>query len=194
MKNLSKTSSLMLPFSVIIYGWLEIKLEWRVPKVIQLIFPGKFLKSSWSIKKLGMSKMRDHPKDVVWSPPPKSWIKLNFDAVIHEEKTTVAVVGRDIVGNLLLAWLEQFESGNSLLGEARVAWCAMRCAMNEGFKNIILEGDAWNVIEPLKKSDVAPHWSIRSIFENILYFANCFSNVEFSFVHRKGNISAHLLA
>ena len=103
-------------------------------------------------------------------------------------------MGRDIVGNLLLAWLEQFESGNSLLGEVRVAWCAMRCAMNEGFKNIILEGDVWNVIEPLKKSDVAPHWSIRSIFENILYFANCFSNVEFSFVHRKSNISAHLLA
>ena len=81
-------------------------------------------------------------KDVVWSPPPKNWIKLNFDATIREEKTTVAVVGRDIVGNLLLAWLEQFESGNSLLGETRVAWCAMSCVMNEGFKNIILEGDA----------------------------------------------------
>ena len=64
MKNLSKTSSFMLPFFVIIYGWLEIKLEWRVPKVIQLIFLGKFLESSWSIKKLGKSKTRDHPK--VW--------------------------------------------------------------------------------------------------------------------------------
>ena len=145
-------------------------------------------KEAWNEQNEGPSK------DVVWSPPPKSWIKLNFNAVIHEEKTTVAVMGRDIVGNLLLAWLEQFESGTSLLGEARVAWCAMRCAMNEGFKNIILEGDAWNVIELLKKSDVAPHWSIRSIFENILYFANCFSNVEFSFVHRKSNISAHLFA
>ena len=72
-------------------------------------------------------------KDVVWSPPPRSWIKLNFDAVIHEEKTTVAVVGRDIVGNLLLAWLEQFESGNSLLGETRATWCAIRCAINEAF-------------------------------------------------------------
>ena len=62
MKNLSMTSSFMLPFSVIIYGWLEIKLEWRVIKVIQLIFPGKFLEFSWSIKKLGRRKMRDHPK------------------------------------------------------------------------------------------------------------------------------------
>ena len=103
-------------------------------------------------------------------------------------------MGRDIVGNLLLAWLEQFESGNSLLGEARVAWCAMRCAMNEGFKNIILEGDVWNVIEPLKKLDVTSHWSIKSILKDILFFVHRFSNVEFSFIHRMGNVSAHLLA
>ena len=133
-------------------------------------------------------------KDVVWSPPTKSWIKLNFDAAIREEKTTVAVVGRDSVGNLLVAWSEHFESGNSLLGEARAAWYAMRCAVNEGFQNIILEGDAWNVIEPLKNSDVTPHWSIRSILEDILLFVNSFSNVEFSFVLRKANVSAHLLA
>ena len=106
----------------------------------------------------------------------------------------MAVVGRDSAGNLLLAWSEQFESGNSLLGEVRAAWFAMRCAMNEGFQNIILEGDAWNVIEPLKKSDVTPHWSIRSILDDILFFVHRFSNVEFSFVHRMGNVFAHLLA
>ena len=66
--------------------------------------------------------------------------------------------------------------------------------MNEGFQNIILEGDARNVIETLKKSDVTSHWSFRSILEDILFFANCFSNVDFSFIHRKGNVSAHLLA
>ena len=81
-----------------------------------------------------------------------------------------------------------------MLGEARAAWFAMRCAVNEGFQNIILEGDAWNVIESLKKSDVTPHWSIRSILDDILFFVHRFSNVEFSFVHRMGNVSTHLLA
>ena len=133
-------------------------------------------------------------KEVVWSPPPKNWIKINFDVAIREEKTTVAVVGRDDNGYLLLTWSKHFESGNSLLGEARAAWFAMNCAVNEGFRNIILEGDAWNVIEPLKKSDITPHWSIKSILEDIVFFVNNFSNVEFSFVHRKGNVSAHLLA
>ncbi|KAL0003024.1 hypothetical protein SO802_016805 [Lithocarpus litseifolius] len=133
-------------------------------------------------------------KDVVWSPPPRSWIKINFDAAICEEKTTVAVVERDTTDNLFLAWSEQFESENSLLGEAKAAWYVIRCAVNEGFQNKILEGDVWNVTEPLKKSDVAPHWSIRSILEDILFFANCFSNVEFLLSIEKGNVSAHLLA
>ena len=72
-------------------------------------------------------------KVVIWSPPPRSWINLNFDVAICEKKTTVAVVGRDTIGNLLLAWLKQFESGNSLLGEARATCYAIRCAMNEGY-------------------------------------------------------------
>ena len=133
-------------------------------------------------------------KDVIWSPPPKCWIKLNFDAAIREEKTIVVVLGRDTAGNLVLARSEQFESGNSLLGEARATWYVMRCAVNEGFQNIILEGDAWNVIEPLKKLDVTPHLSIKSILQDILFFVHRFSNVEFSFVHRMDNVSAHLLA
>ncbi|KAK9995936.1 hypothetical protein SO802_020622 [Lithocarpus litseifolius] len=120
--------------------------------------------------------------DHLWMARNKARVKgskSNPTDLSSEEKTTVAVVGRDTASNLLLAWSEQFESGNSLLGEARAAWCAMRCAMNEEVKNIILEGDAWNVIEPLKKLDVAPHWSIRSIFEDILYFTNCFQMLNF---------------
>ena len=47
-------------------------------------------------------------KDVSWSLPPSNWIKLNFDAAIREEKTTIAVVGRDSMDNTLKAWLTSF--------------------------------------------------------------------------------------
>jgi len=53
----------------------------------------------------------------------------------------------------LLAWAKQLDPGNSLLGEAKATWCA---AMR-GYSNIILEGDALNVIEPLKNVDFVPH-------------------------------------
>ena len=65
-------------------------------------------------------------------------------------------MGRDDSGKLLLAWAEQLDLGNSLLGEAKVVWCAIKFVAMEGYRNIILEGDALNVIDPLKSVDSVP--------------------------------------
>ena len=105
----------------------------------------------------------------------------------------MAVVGKDDSRKLLLAWAKQLDLGNSLLGEAKAAWWAIKCAAMEGYRNIILEGDALNVIDHLKNVDYVPHWSIKSIYD-ILYLSKSFVNVSFSFVNREGNVPAHLLA
>ena len=55
-------------------------------------------------------------------------------------------------------------------------------------------GDTWNVIKPLRNQVAAPHWSIKSVVDDILYLAKDFDNVIFSFVCREGNEVAHLLA
>ena len=81
-----------------------------------------------------------------------------------------------------------------MLGEAKAAWCAIKCVAMEGYRNIILEGDALNVIDPSKNVDYVPHWSIKSIYDDILYLSKSFVNVSFSFVNREGNVLAHLLA
>ena len=39
---------------------------------------------------------KNSSKDKTWIPPPPNWIKLNFDDAIREEKTSVAVVGREV--------------------------------------------------------------------------------------------------
>ena len=119
---------------------------------------------------------------------------MNFDATIGKEKTTIAVVSRDSIGNTLKAWSDQFLSNSPLVGKARAAWSAIRLAASEGYENIILEGDAWNVIEPIRNVDVDPHQSIKSLCDDILYFVKYFNNVKFSFVCREGNVYAHLLA
>ena len=83
-----------------------------------------------SINKLGVNYQGDHPKLIFDSLLQTT----NFDVAIKEEKTSVAVVGRDDLRKFLLVWNEQLEHGNSLLGEAKVAWwCAIRCATREGY-------------------------------------------------------------
>ena len=53
-----------------------------------------------------------------WTPPPAGWMKLNFDAAIRENKISVAVVGRDNHGRVVLAWTDILDSGSPLWGEA----------------------------------------------------------------------------
>ena len=84
-------------------------------------------------------------------------MKLNFDAAIREDKSLVAVVAGDQRGNLLATWTKQLDQIEPLLGEAKATWLAIKQAADEGFKRIILEGDALNVIEPLKNKEVVSH-------------------------------------
>ena len=54
--------------------------------------------------------------------------------------------------------------------------------------------DVIALIEPIRDANVDFHWSIKSLFDDILYFVKYFNNVKFSFVCREGNVYAHLLA
>ena len=67
------------------------------------------------------------------------------------------MVARDQRGNLVAAWTEQLDQTKSLLEESKVAWLAIKKAADEGFKRTILEGDALNVIEPLRNKVVVSY-------------------------------------
>ena len=92
-----------------------------------------------------------------WKPPPYGWVKLNFDVAVREEKTSLAIVGRDDKGDLMFAWAKQIEPGSPLMGEAKATLCAIKRAIENGFSKIIVEGDAWNVIDPLSNTRMTSH-------------------------------------
>ena len=52
-----------------------------------------------------------------WTRPLASWVKLNFDVAIRENKTSVALVGRDNHGKVVLAWTNILDLGSPLWGE-----------------------------------------------------------------------------
>ena len=122
---------------------------------------------------------------------------MNFDAAIKENKTSIAVVGRDnhmIHGRVVLAWTDILDPRSSLWGRAKAAYVAVNQAVEVELKRVIIEGDAWNVIAPLKDKKSSSQWTIDVILQNILALCNLFDDVSFSFVKREGNSSAHLLA
>ena len=59
-----------------------------------------------------------------------------------------------------------------------------------------MEGDTWNVIDPLRNTDMKPHWSIVEVVANILDRVKCLNgfSLSFSSMYKEGNAPAHLLA
>ena len=60
------------------------------------------------------------------------------------------MVGKDNHGRVVLAWTDILDPGNPLWGEAKVAYATVNQVVEVGLKRVIIEGDAWNVIAPLK--------------------------------------------
>ena len=99
-----------------------------------------------------------------------------------------------IHGRAVLAWTDILDPRSSLWGRAKAAYVAVNQAVEVELKRVIIEGDAWNVIAPLKDEKSSSQWTIDVILQNILALCNLFDDVSFSFVKREGNSSAHLLA
>ena len=53
--------------------------------------------------------------------------------------------------------------------EAKAALLSVSSTHFLGLNNIIFEGDALNVIEPIRNSSIKPHWAISSIIVDITF-------------------------
>ena len=155
------------------------------------------IQSSFNEQKAAWEEVRGEKLELIessWIPPPTGWVKLNFDAAIRENKTSVAMVGKDNRGRVVLDWIDILDTGSPLWSEAKAVYAAINKVVEAGLKKVIIEGDAWNVIEPLKDKKSSSDWTIDVILLNILALCSLFDDVSFSFMKREGNSSAHLLA
>ena len=90
-------------------------------------------------------------------------MKLNFDVAIRENKTSVAMVGRDNHGRVVLAWTDILDPRSPLWGKAKAAHAAVNQVVEARLKRVIIEGDALNVIAPLKDKKSSSQWTIDVI-------------------------------
>ncbi|KAL2931806.1 hypothetical protein RDABS01_037216 [Bienertia sinuspersici] len=101
-----------------------------------------------------------------WSPPPNAWNKINFDAGVNKEFNRVRI---------------------------GVVASALELAKAQGWSNIIVEGDALNIIKALQGQTQRSSY-VQATVEDALALVSSFNDVKFNFCFRGCNEVAHRMA
>ncbi|XP_074288445.1 uncharacterized protein LOC141613600 [Silene latifolia] len=130
-----------------------------------------------------------------WVPPSAGFIKINVDAhVAGSGVVGLGVVARDEAGSVVGMGCRRVEAEWDVeVAEARAASFGLEVANRLGFSNIILEGDALNVVLAVKNESVARSpfgLCVNDVIVNLRLFPSSF----FSHVKRGGNTVAHCIA
>jgi ribonuclease HI len=133
---------------------------------------------------------------VEWCPPPLGIIKVNWDASINtiKEWVGIGIVARDHYGNVLGAKsLTKKVVAVPKLAEAMAAYEAVIFCKDVGFYEIILEGDAKQVVDDVNSR--SPKQDVSGLFvEGIKMEMQELRGVSIAHVNREANNVAHLLA
>uniref|UniRef100_A0A2N9FSI3 RNase H type-1 domain-containing protein n=1 Tax=Fagus sylvatica TaxID=28930 RepID=A0A2N9FSI3_FAGSY len=93
-----------------------------------------------------------------WIPPAFGVIKLNVDAAISKDFSTLAVVARNANGEIIKAWAKDHFASNALQAEAAAILWALELANYEKFPCIIVEGDSKICCDALNNMDSELAW------------------------------------
>ncbi|XP_042942755.1 uncharacterized protein LOC122276934 [Carya illinoinensis] len=131
-----------------------------------------------------------------WTPPPSSWVKINWDAAVNVDQGRVGIglVARDHEGSTL-ATKKLFVPclAEPVLAEALGAFHAASMARDLGLSSVILERDALQIVAGI--NHLSERWDRVGmvLFDTRVVLSNLFQwNV--AFVRRSGNQFGHGLA
>ena len=79
-------------------------------------------------------------RKAIWKPPPNGWVKLNFDVVVREEKTSLAIVGRANKGDLIFVWIKQVRLGSPLVVKQRPHFVSSRKPLIKDSQKLLWKG------------------------------------------------------
>lgn len=130
-----------------------------------------------------------------WTPPPRGWIKCNYDAS-HREGDSASGLGwiiRDSTGTFMDCGMGQFQ-GRTTIEEAEctaLLW-AIQATWALGYRAVVFEGDNLNINRLI--NDNVPTPRLRHFLETIWHWRPMFTETQFIFHHREQNTCADLLA
>ena len=77
--------------------------------------------------------------NTTWIPPAIGVIKLNVDAAISKDFSTLAIIARNANGQIIRAWAKDHFASNALQAEAAAILWALELANSKKFLCIIVE-------------------------------------------------------
>jgi len=133
-------------------------------------------------------------KEVMWHPPPQSWVKCNIDGAAKGNPGLSAAGGvfRDYEGQFILCFSEPLGISTSYISEMNGAIRAVETAFHKGWRNLWLETDSSLVVLAFQRDGQIP-WSLTNRWKNmklILRQMNCMV----THIYREGNEVADTLA
>jgi ribonuclease HI len=131
-----------------------------------------------------------------WEPPPENMLKMNWDAGINKTGGLVGIglIVRDFRDSCLAAQSLSLEAHTkAATAEALAAVHAIMFCKELGLSNIILEGDALQVITAI--GEEGPCFNSFGHLIECIHHEQCeLERVRFIHVRREANNAAHLLA
>ena len=131
---------------------------------------------------------------VLGGAPNEGWIKINFDAHIGDDlRRSLGVVAHDCTGKVLFTGTRRCTAS----WDVKIAELATTCFNLELARRFEvdkehLERDSLSVMDAIAKREEgrAP---IDTLYDYAFDMCSCFNNSIYSFVHRGGNIVAHII-
>ncbi|XVF69502.1 hypothetical protein PTKIN_Ptkin11bG0087100 [Pterospermum kingtungense] len=123
-------------------------------------------------------------------------MKVNFDGALDKDSRIggIGIIIRDSAGLVMAAKaVNVHDVADSFTIKAIAVIQAMKFASTQGFRHVILEGDASSIIKSLNRadSDLSP---IGCLIDEGRILTSCFHSCIVSHVSRQGNEVAHSLA
>ena len=103
------------------------------------------------------------PIQYKWEPPPQFWIKLDMDAAIVENWSTLVVIARDDKDVIVNIWSKVHQPCSPLIAEATAILWAAQIAKQNSWSHILIEGDTKECFDHLSSNESNPDWSIYNI-------------------------------
>ncbi|KAF9603085.1 hypothetical protein IFM89_033810 [Coptis chinensis] len=123
------------------------------------------------------------PPESSWINPPLGWVKLNFDASFHKDcyYTNIVVIGRDSRGEFLGGKVSRVKATSPGEAEALAVELAVNYAVQQHWREVIVEGDAKSVILAYAYMISASSWTWNQALCNISMRSSSFNTMLFRF-------------